>query len=109
MPDEITGPQGCRNVGNKIFDMFIFFAFFVISRGSKAAAKHARLLQDCCNARKMFVFYESRKTTKRSPCKDLALYCKVAARMLQNARLPMKIAQWPHGCTAGTVRRLFVL
>ena len=40
----------------------------------------------------MYLSYESCKTTARSPCNDLALYWKAAARMLRNVLLLLKMA-----------------
>ena len=81
--------------------------FCAISGERKAAA---RLLQGTQGVRTtdIRVLHPRICLTKatRLPRDDLAFYCKAAARILRNVQLPLKIAQWPHGCIASTVRRL---
>ena len=96
--------QGYCNVKNTIFDMFIFFAIFV------RFLEDARRLQDMQGVRTTDVIVRHQRICLTKAARLLpdnrAFYCKAAARMLRNLRLQLKIAQWPHGCSAGTVRRI---
>ena len=74
----------------------------MISGGRKAAARHAKCRRTT-GVRVRHILCPTKAA--RSPCNDLnAPYCKAAVRMLRNVLLPLKIAKWPHSCTAGNVR-----
>ena len=84
--------------------------FCAISGGSKAAARQARLLQDCCKAHKVFVRVRQpricpMKVTRLSRYHH-AMTLRFIARLPQECFKtydPLIIVQWPHGCTAGIV------
>ena len=84
--------------------------FCAIFGGRKTHKTAARRLQGthCVRTTDVKVRHPRICLTKaaRLPQANHALYCKAAARMLRNVRLQLKIAQWPHSCRTGTVRRI---
>ena len=84
---KIQGRKAAATSKTKFSTCSFSLRFLCDYGGPKTAARHARLLQDKLGRKTsppMYLSYESRKTTPRSPFKDLALYCKASARMSQN-------------------------
>ena len=109
LPYERSRSQGWLKLKKLNFRHVHFLCDFCAISGGRKAARHARLLQDCCIRTTSIIVRHPRicfTKAARLPQDNHALYCKTAARMLRNVRLQLKIAQWPQGCSAGTEQRI---
>ena len=107
-------PQGCRNVVRRIFNMFIFLAFFgrcleVARQLQGSLEMTARLTCEFAPSdtwaaanQSLRLSHEGRRVNAR-----LSQERKTVARMLRSVRQLQTVAQQLHGCPAADVRLPF--
>ena len=90
LPSDKQGLKAAATSKTKVYHVRFLCDLCAFSERCKTATRHARLPQDYCKTRKVFV----RLTKNARLSKDnSAIYRKAAARMLRNVRLQLKIAQ----------------